>query len=205
MTTRLANDVITLTHGGNTVRLRPSLRAATHLERLHDGFEALFNRVDAFDTSTIREIIWVSATDREDADAYLSAVTNAPLRTLHATRNQIITLCTSLIPTAPDQEQSKPEGKPMPWAEVYARLYKIATGWLGWTPNTAWAATPDEIAHAFDGLTEKLRAIHGSADEDEANTGPDEEQRAANEAAGLDPDFDRDGLHKLKAQLAGGR
>jgi len=204
MTMQPAYDAITLSHGGNTVRLRPSLRAATHLERLHDGFESLFNRVESFDTATIREIIRVSATDQNDADAFLTATANAPLHTLLATQNQIISLCTGLIPTAPEQEQTKPEGKPMPWSEVYSRLYKIATGWLGWTPSTAWNATPDEITQAFEGLTEKLKAVHGSADEDQNTNEPSEEQRAENIAAGLDPEFDRAGLRNLKAKLAGG-
>ena len=205
MTMQPAYDAITLSHGGNTVRLRPSLRAATHLERLHDGFESLFNRVESFDTATIREIIRVSANDQNDADAFLTATANAPLHTLLATQNQIISLCTGLIPTPPEPEQPiKAHGKPMPWPEVFARLYKIATGWLGWTPSTAWKATPDEIAQAFEGLTEKLKAIHGSADEDDQTQGPSEEQRAENIAAGLDPEFDRAGLRNLKAKLAGG-
>ena len=202
--TNPARNEIVLVHGIFTVRLMPSLRAATILERLHDGFATLFRHIEDFNTATIREIIRVSATDHAAADAYLRAIANAPLRSLIAsTHRQIIDLCTGLIPTPPETaHRPKTDDRPLPWPEVYKRLYMIATGWLGWPPATAWAATPDEIALAFDGLTEKLKAIHGGADQETTTT--THEQRAANEAAGLDPELDRAGLHELKAELGMG-
>ncbi|WP_161492652.1 hypothetical protein [Pseudophaeobacter leonis] len=43
-----------------------------------------------------------------------------------------------------------------------------------------------------------LKAIHGSAEEEQANNGPTPEQRKENAELGLDPEFDRGGLAALK-------
>jgi hypothetical protein len=55
MTLRLAYDEITLSHGGHSVRLRPSLRAVSTLEHEH-GFEALFRRIDECDLIMIADV-----------------------------------------------------------------------------------------------------------------------------------------------------
>ncbi|MFN3663841.1 hypothetical protein [Yoonia sp.] len=206
MTTQPAYDVITLSHGGNTVRLHPSLRAATYLERLHDGFENLFSKVDQFDTATIKAIILIAATDRAAAEALMTAAEVKPLRVfVEITHGKAVALCTSLVTNSADHKEV-PEGpqKPIPWASFYQQLFQIATGWLGWTPDAAWNATPSEITSAFAGHLQKLKAIHGAHDDQNNDTTTmTAEQRAANEEAGLDPDFDREGLRALKARHGG--
>ena len=47
------------------------------------------------------------------------------------------------------------------FAEHHARLYRIATGWLGWEPATAWSSTASEIIEAYAGRVELLTAIFG--------------------------------------------
>ncbi len=196
---------VTLAHGGITVRLRPTLRAAVQLERLHDGFEPLFRKVDEFDTGTVRAIIVTAASERSDAIALMTAAAQLPLREVKRSFHApVIALCRGLIPTAEakDDKKAPRAAKPLPWADAYRQLFKLATGWLEWTPQATWDATPDEIVLAFEGHLEKLKAIHGAPEEED--NGPSEEQRAANEAAGLDPEFDRAGLQSLKAALQGG-
>ena len=73
----------------------------------------------------------------------------------------------------------------------------MATGWLGWSPDTAWNATLPEIINAFEGHTDKLKALCGGDDE-EQNQGNTEEQRQANIDAGYDPEFDRAGYAALR-------
>lgn len=195
---------ITLAHGGNTVRLRPSLRTAMTLERLHGGFAGLFRRLRDFDTATITTVIEVAATDERQASALLGTIANAPLKGFsQAAQAPLAALCEALMPMPPEPSRnSSSKGKPMPWAEVYRELYRTSTGWLGWPPEAAWNATPDEITEAFNGHLAKLKAIHGAADDDTDSTTP--EQRDNNLAAGLDPDFDREGLRALKAKLTPG-
>ena len=184
-------------------RLRPSLRAATTLERLHDGLAPLFAHLEAFHLGTVHAVIRASAADPDAADAFLEAHADAPLRAFRdLTLAPILDMLAGLIPdtgTKDSAETSKPSGPPRPWSEAYRDLYSYATGWLGWTPAEAWAATPTEIARAFAAHLDMLRAVHGGEASDEAS---DPSQRADNEALGLDPTFDRKGLAKLKARIA---
>jgi hypothetical protein len=202
MTFRPAYD-IPLAYGGDTVWLRPSLRAATRLEALF-GFPALLKNIQQHDTNTIRQIITFAATDQSAAQKALASMAGKPLQGIQqATIGPAFELVTALM-TPATTEQNKAstaptDAKPIKWADLYSDLFKIATGWLGWTPETTWQATLPEIMQAFEGHTDKLKAIHGTG-EDEASTGNTPEQRAANEAAGLDPDFDRAGLHALKGK-----
>jgi hypothetical protein len=205
MNLRPAYEEVTLVHGGNTVRLRPSLRAATYLERLHDGFHNLERHILDFHFGTIREIIMIAATDRQEASAFLAHIDNAPLKQIAAiTIPNMINLCSGFRPAA--DKQNKPaanSGKPMAWADLYANLYETATGWLGWTPETAWNATPTEIDRAYSGLIAKLKAIHGSDEENkQAKTAPDADLADRMKANGLDPEFDREGLRALKMKIA---
>lgn len=205
MTFRPAYD-LALEYGGHTVFLRASLRAATYLEALHKGFPALLTKVTQGHTGTLREIVLNSATDRAAARKLLNVMKGAKLidvqQVLIAPAFALITaLMTPDLATGQAEAAKAPTGKPVAWADLYADLYKIATGWLGWTPDTAWSATLPEIMHAFDGYTQQLKAIHGTTDEGETETpGMSADQRQANIDAGLDPEFDREGLRALKAR-----
>ncbi|NKX47809.1 hypothetical protein HGG67_06170 [Rhodobacteraceae bacterium R_SAG8] len=206
MMQRHASD-IALAYGGNTVWLKPSLRAATHLEALHGGFPALLSKLHEFDTATIREIIRYAAPDRAAAQTMLNALSGASLRTVQqVTLAPAFALLTALMTPASEKitgEAAKaPAAKAVAWADLYADLYKLATGWLGWTPDTAWNATLPEILNAFDGHVDQLKAVHGGGDDQDASAPTmDSDQRQANIDAGLDPDFDREGLRALKAKM----
>lgn len=197
-------QAVTLSYAGNSLALVPSLRAATYLERLHDGYPALLQRVQAFDTGTIRAIVTSAASDQQEAKAFLAAIKDAPLALV---RDMILApafvLITALMtPVAKQGEAAKaPTGKPVAWSDLYADLYQIATGWLGWPPATAWNATLIEITSAFDGHIAMLKAVHGGAADDTKTTGMTDDQRQANIDAGLDPDFDRAALQALKDKI----
>ena len=83
MMQRHASD-IAVAYGGNTVWLKPSLRAATNLEALHGGFPALLSKLHEFDTATIRvvrEIETNRAMNAGDIDAKLFGVQNRAAQT----------------------------------------------------------------------------------------------------------------------------
>jgi len=206
MSFRPAYDVPVAYGLGSKVWLRPSLRAGIQLEALHNGFPKLLVKVQQGDTATMREIVTYAATDRGAANDLLNAMAGATLASVQqALIGPAFALLTALM--TPDTRKDQGEatkaqtGKPMAWADLYADLYKIATGWLGWTPETAWNATLPEILQAFDGHIDQLKAVHGTA-EDDTNSTPamSAEQRQANIDAGLDPEFDREGLRALKAR-----
>ena len=199
MKPQLAYDAIALEYGGNAVFLRPSLRAAIHLERLHGGFPELLRKIEEFDTLTIWHVITASA-GRTATDGLFGYAATQPVSGFaEAAQTPCFELVAALFPKAPETETASPRNAdPMPWSEVFHELYKIATGWLGWTPETAWNATPQEITDAFEGHMAMLKAIHGSADDEQADNGPTPAQRKENAELGLDPEFDRAGLAALK-------
>lgn len=196
---------VTVRHGPHVVTLRPSLRAAMTIERLHVGWGGLVHRLAQFDQVTVQALIRASAVSGPPAEALLLSFENRPLAEIKAAVAEPLAELVALFlaPLDSDDTGEKPSlapSKPKPWSDAYGELYRIGTGWLGWSPADTWAATPAEIAQAFEGKVAMLKAIHGSGDEEPTTTGPSEEQRAANVAAGLDPEFDRAGLRALKGR-----
>jgi hypothetical protein len=198
---------IQVVYGDSAVYLRPSLRAAVQLERTQGGFPALLNRLQQFDTSTVQAIIRATATDPQAVDPLLGAFKGAPLRSIRdaVTAPAFVLITALMTPVAATKQQGEaakaPSGKPVAWSDLYADLYQIATGWLGWPPATAWNATLTEITSAFDGHIAMLKAVHGSGTDDTQTTGTNDAQRQANIDAGLDPDFDRTALQALKDKI----
>ncbi|MDZ7874357.1 MAG: hypothetical protein U5N27_15230 [Rhizobium sp.] len=203
---RPAYEQVTLAHGGNTVTLRPSLRAAVTLEARY-GFPAMFRALEEGNLTIISEIIHTASSTVQDAAAFLAGIPGKPLSPfIGATRIPLAELVSMLMPAPdPKAKQVRTSSKPQPWPDFYADLYESATGWLGWTPDQAWNATPTEICRAYAGHVAKLKAIHNGGEDDKSTEkAPDPDQAARNEAAGLDPEFDRAALRALKAKLAGG-
>jgi len=164
---RPAYEEVTIAHHGNAVTLRPSLRAAVTLEA-HFGFASMFRALDEGSFTIISEIILAASISRQDAAAFLFSQAGKPLSSfIMAVRAPLAMLVAMLQPALdPNVKPAPGTAKPVPWQEFYADLYEKATGWLGWTPETAWNATPTEIDRAYSGHIAKLRAIHGSAEQE---------------------------------------
>jgi hypothetical protein len=164
---RLASDDIVIALPPSSITLVPTLRAAFRLERRYDGFEKLLRLVadgnlDAL-TDVIREGAGESVVTR-----YLDDLDVIPL---HIGVDGLIGPAIEFIfaLTGADESQvAQPSAdKRIPLREHYTNLFRIATGWLGWTPTDAWNATPAEIMEAFKGHQERLVAIHGGKKQDE--------------------------------------
>ncbi len=196
---RASFEQVEISHGGNALTLRPSLRAATILEERF-GLAALYAALEDLNFTIISEIILVSESGgNQNAAAFLTAVQRRPLFPFFlAVRAPLFELVSMLTP-APEKRAQRlhTTGKQVTWTEVFAALYDRSTGWLGWTPEEAWNATPTEIDRAYRAHLEKLKAIHGGGSDDEKE--PDPEQAERNVSAGLDPEFDRAGLQALKS------
>lgn len=197
MKPQLAYDAIALEYGGSTVFLRPSLRAATRLERLHGGFPELLRKIEEFDTQTIRQVITAAACSEAAAPLFSYAAAQPLKAFMQACIGPVYALVIALHMIGGSDEPASHDTKPVAWADLYADLFKLATGRLGWTPETAWTATPSEILQALEGHADWMVMLHGSADDDQ--TSPTEEQRKQNADLGLDPEFDRAGLKRLKS------
>ena len=186
-----------LVYAGKVAYLRPTLRCAIRMEAMHGGFPNLIKKLEEFDTATVAALISNSA-PRQEAEAFLTASKNTPVQPLMlATQAQLFRLIGALLPSDPDTSTDTPQAaqKAVPWSTVYSDLFGLATGWLGWNPEQAWQATPQEITQAFIAHTTKLKAMHGGDDIEQSDIS--DEQRQANIEAGLDPEFDRQGLQSL--------
>ena len=200
---RPAYEEITLSHGGNTVRLRPSLRAATILEDKF-GLAAIDKGLAELDLTIVSEII-LTASSPQDAAAFLrSEAAGRPLSPFfEAVIEPLCDLVAMFIP-APVKQSQLSTGERMTFADMFAALYDTATGFLEWSPERAWSATPTEINRAYEAHMSKLKAIYGSSEDKDkpSRKAHNSEQAARNEAAGLDPEFDRAGLQALKMKIA---
>lgn len=81
-----------------------------------------------------------------------------------ATQGPCIELVAAFFPATPETDIPPPgDITPTPWAELFRDLYSFATGWMGWPPETAWSATPQEITDAFNAHMVKPNTIYGGA------------------------------------------
>jgi hypothetical protein len=165
----LADD-ITIMIGGEEIILRPRLRFAMRLERRDGSFAAIMREVAEGSLSAACEIIYPHY-PHVDLPAL---VLDAGLSELTAPLIAYVGRCTGIEPDdAPSEGKAK--GKPVTIAEHLTGLYRIGTGWLGWTPAQTLDATPEEIAEAYRGRLDMLKAIFGGSEaEPEAPATPDQ-------------------------------
>lgn len=203
---RADTDMISLDWQGSTLILRPSLRAALRLARHQGGFPALLRQIGEFHTGTICEIIRASSTDPIAAETFLRGAAKAPLASFaEATQGPALELMTALLTPADDASEEPSTGSnTMTFEEGFKQLFKIATGWLGWTPETAWQATPQEITLAMNGHIEKLAAMNGAKPSSGTKAKPKPVTQAELDHMVIhgDPSFDREAFQALKARHA---
>lgn len=156
---RLA-DTITVTIAGEAIQLRPSLACAIRLERREGSFQQLIREIMDGSLTAAVEIIQ----PHTDLDFLPNRVMDE-LDGLKAPLLQFVMACAGVDPA--DAPKAVPKGKPaksVPFKDYLQDLYMKATGWLGWSPETAFDATPAEIQLAYQGHLEMLKAIYGGND-----------------------------------------
>ena len=162
---RLA-DEITVTIAKEAVTLRPSLRYAIRLERRQGGFQQLTRDVIDGSLAAAVEIIQ----PHTDLDFLPNRILDE-LDALKAPLLQYVMACAGV--DSDDAPKAAPKGKSaksVPFKDHLQELFKLATGWLGWFPETALDATPAEIQLAYEGRLDMLKAIYGGKDQ---KTSPD--------------------------------
>jgi hypothetical protein len=175
---------------GQEMVLRPTLRAACNLEHRYGGFEALTRAIADGSFTVIADIILEGAINHPLSRGTLELGLSKSLPKLDALVPQLLSFILALCgidESKIEQSQSQVTGKLESFADHHTKLFRIATGWLGWTPQEAWNSSPLEIIEAFKGRSEMLGAIFGTAQTPEEQTGPD-----------MSP-LDRAGLLGLKA------
>ncbi len=79
-------------------------------------------------------------------------------------------------------------------------MFRFGTTILEWPPSEVWQASPAEIETVLRARLDRQEAMESAANGDPHKPAMSKEQRQANEAAGLDPEFDRHSLRALKAR-----
>jgi hypothetical protein len=200
----LAPDILVIEHGGNAVRLTPSLRAAYRLHSMH-GVDKLFAGIAEGRLGVILDIL------AEGGAAHPPIFRTGLRDTLDRLKKPLYQFLA--ISFGADDGDQRPTSKATSSAAIdikvsLAALFEIGTGWLGWTPAETWAATPAEILAAQRGHVAKLKAIYGSGEKDGEPSRPNvysTERLAEIDQLGHDPDFDRAGFAALKAKLKAGQ
>lgn len=167
---RLSVDDTIFEIGREQFRLRPTLRAAYRLEKQW----GLSRLVDDLKAGCVRAIVAIIREAAPDSDfaRFIGEFDCLPLGMRIA--NVISPLIEYVVNLSgydheePATGEAQDDAEPMPLTDYYERLYRIATGWLGWTPHDAWDATPGEIVEAYKGRNEMLRAIFGGTDDKQA-------------------------------------
>jgi hypothetical protein len=165
---RLADDEITIKLDHETIYLRPSLRAAFRLERRHGGFDKILRGIAEGNFSMMADVIREGADPRSSFADVLDDIDTLPMQVAieRITEPLAAYIMTLLSVETDTPNEPKPDAKPIPFAEYHTRLFKLATGWLGWTPSDAWEATPAEIMEAHKGRLDLLSAMFGNRKDD---------------------------------------
>lgn len=156
--------------GAEVFHLRPSLRAALAVLHVHGDFPTLMRGIIEGNLGVMLDLIAAGA--GLNARPTLDLIPDSPNRPL--TLQQLITAWTlplakfvvalsgSDMSEEPAQE-AEPAQTTEPESQVASmeRLFGIATGWLGWTPDVAMNATVSELIVATKAHFEMLKVVHG--------------------------------------------
>ena len=160
----LGSDPIVVKIDGRTVSLRPSLRAGLHLVRRHNDFATISKAILDGNLTIMREIVQACSLNPDAFAILFGRVEGQALAKLIAIlQPPLLNLVLQLAGIDGEAKDDQPQAdKPVAFTDHFERLFTIATGQLGWTPETAWHATPAEIIAAHKGRVELLQMIFGN-------------------------------------------
>jgi hypothetical protein len=193
----LADDIV-IRSDTETIRLRPTLRAAMRLDRQFDGFDKLLVSMEEDNLSTLIQVLRETSDKPTDLEQFLLSMADKPIALrLAVIRKPLVSVVLAMIGYDPNAPEPKPtKAKPETFAQLHTRLFETATGVLGWTPEVAWNATPAEIIAASKGrvefVTGILQAIFGKSDKEGSTYDPSNHE------------LDREGMAAFKLFSASG-
>lgn len=159
----LASD-ITCALGGEFITLRPTLRRALRLAS-GDGFATLIAEIEDESLSAALTVI----ADNHSGDDLAEKLMKHGLGRLTNSLLAYVLECAGLNSDLDEKaDGGKRDGKSVTFEDHLTGLFRIATGWLGWTPQASWDATPAEIIEAYKGRVEMFKAIFGSSEDEPA-------------------------------------
>jgi hypothetical protein len=160
-------DTITVTIAGEPVTLHPALRHAIRLERRPGSFAALVQEVIDGSLTAACDLIG----DHLDMTPHTQ---DAVFNVLPDLRDPLLAYVMALAGIDADDMPANDNGKSanlsasrktVPIGEHLTGLYRLGTGWLGWSPADTLDATPAEIREAYAGRLDMLKSIFGGSDD----------------------------------------
>jgi hypothetical protein len=179
---------------GQELELRPTLRAACNLDRRYGGFEPLARAIADGSFRVIADVLLEGSSSNplsRDALEYALGKSLAKFDSITPVILSFILACCGIDEAKISDSNAEASGKLESFNDHHTKLFRIATGWLGWTPQNAWDATPNEIMEAFKGRSEMLSAIFGG------NSNPDNPVQTEIDNS----PFDRSGFDELKGMM----
>jgi len=171
----IGGEDIYLTVGHEVIHLRPTLRAAVRLLRKYGDLASLAAKLDELSFAAVSDVIRECSTTRSDLVALLDDG-QIPLGVcLSSFETQMVQIVPGLVGVdvpSVDPDKRPSSGTAVPPLDYLQSLFGLATGVIGWSPETAWQATPAEIAVAYQARIDLLSAIFGGSKEaDDAPSG----------------------------------
>jgi hypothetical protein len=170
----LAPDTIRISIDGHAVDLRPSLRAATRLEAKH-GFRTIFEGITSGSLTIMAGVIEIAGDYPGAVASIIRDIDKSGIVRLDVLKAPLIELLTQMVEAGETRKKGEgdfctapptaSEANTQSFGDHYAHLFRTGTGWLGWTPEQTWHATPAEIMAAYDGRIDLLKAIFGGKDD----------------------------------------
>lgn len=148
--------------GDENIVLHPALRHALRLARRPGAFKQLVQDINEGSLTAACDII----SPHYAPPHLINLVFDAGLDRLRMPLLAYVMACAGIDDTPTDTAGAKPDQKAQSFEAYLLELYRIGTGWLGWTPETTWDATPDEITEAYKGRLSMLKALFGAPDQD---------------------------------------
>lgn len=172
---KLAQDETRITLGNEVITLRPTLRAALRLERRFGGFDKMLRSLMDGSISTMVAIVAEGSNNDARAITLIDTLHTLPLyRVIETLTDALLAFVLVLAGIDPEAELPKDDkarqASRMTFADYHAKLFRLATGWLGWAPDDAWRATPAEITEAYAGRVEMLQAIFGGGSKEQTRS-----------------------------------
>lgn len=183
---RLADGEIIITLDDRSFTLRASLRAVAVIARDYHDLNTLYSDVASLRLGAALDLIKATSTDPIQFAVFEAMTAERPLMdTISRVRPQLLAFIEKIAGSSEGDAKPTKVSDPITLDEYVSRLFRIGAGWLEWSPDQVWNATPVEIIEAHKGLIEKLKAIHGSnSDDSQTVEGIDSHARARLNALG---------------------
>ena len=157
---------ITITIGPENITLRPTLRRALRLASRDGSFSKIITEIEDGSLTATLTVIADNYPNDDLAEKLMRAGTDRSKEPLLS----YVLECAGLNPDLDEKvsvaESTASKAKTVSFEEHLTGLFRIATGWIGWTPQQAWDASPAEIIEAYKGRVDLLKAIFGGADDE---------------------------------------